>query len=530
MVNKRIWLAAALGMSACVDQPLPMEPAQLLARASLDLRGVRPSVEELEAVEADPSLVDSFIDEYMQDERFGERVISMFSDIYRTRIDRYGPRPEDFNLSEEFADQYDTSIGEEGLRRLAFIAQNDLPYSEISTADWTMANEVLGAIWPVDYPAGATGWLQVRYTDGRPTAGLLSDNGFWWRYGSTFVNSNRGRANAISRVLLGEDYLAKPIRFERNVSLLDDDAIRNAIKLNPGCNACHSTLDPLAANLWGFFYNDPDSPVEARTYHFEKERFFEFTNETNPAYYGLPLLDLSDLGRKVAQDPRLVETVTRQIFEILLARASNFDDTASLTQHREVFVDNGIVLRDLFRSVMTSPEYRMDNADDPRFTTRKQVSVDILNEQVADLTGFRFLLDGKDTLKVGSGLRGLAGGADGIVVTVPSREPTVTSALVVERLAEAASDFVVDQDASGLVEKKLFTEIDFTETPDSNREAMVRQLEALHVKLFSTRATPEEIDADLALWSEIFALGNDSKLAWKGLLSALFRDPEFILY
>jgi hypothetical protein len=233
-VKRKIGMAGALWFAAaCAPEPTQIDSAQLLARASLDLRGVRPTPQEIEAVEADPSLVDTFIDQYLQDARYGDRIISMFGDIYRTRLDGFDLQASDFQVqpTAEFPDPeipFVDAVGEESLRRLAFIATNDRPYGELVTANYTMSNEFLAQALPVDFPAGATGWQQVSYIDARPTAGVLTDSTFWWRYGSTFVNSNRGRANAISRTLLCQDYLAQPIRFER-INLLNDSVIREAI-------------------------------------------------------------------------------------------------------------------------------------------------------------------------------------------------------------------------------------------------------------------------------------------------------------
>ena len=42
------------------------------------------------------------------------------------------------------------SVGEEPLRLLSYIAENDLPYTEIVTAEYTMANELLCEAFPID--------------------------------------------------------------------------------------------------------------------------------------------------------------------------------------------------------------------------------------------------------------------------------------------------------------------------------------------------------------------------------------------
>jgi hypothetical protein len=411
---------------------------------------------------------------------------------------------------------------------LAFIAQNDLPYGEVAAAQWTMADEILAQVWPVDFPAGQTGWQQVTWNDGRPLAGVITTNTMMWRYGTTFSNSNRGRANNVSRVLLCQDYLGQPIQFSRDINLLDRDALQDAIKNNEGCAACHSTLDPLAANFWGFFFDSPDSPLDASFYHPENELFWTFTNETAPAYYGVPTPSLSELGVEIAKDPRLAECATQQVFEGLLARKSEFGDTASLAHHREVFVDSGSKLRALFKSITQSPEYRMDGTDDPLFTTKKLVGVDIYASQLADLTGFSFTDGGVELLRT-SGLRTLAGGADGRVATVPSLTPTVPQALVAQRLAEGAAGFVVQGDAADPANARLFAGFDFQ---DTSRGAVVAQLVKLHLRLFSERISADdpEVLAEADLFEALLALDPDPLVAWQGTLSALLRDPKFLFY
>lgn len=67
--------------------PASLEPTALLTRLSIDLRGVRPGVAELEAVEADPAQVDAYRDAWLADARFGAQVRRLFADAYLTRQD-----------------------------------------------------------------------------------------------------------------------------------------------------------------------------------------------------------------------------------------------------------------------------------------------------------------------------------------------------------------------------------------------------------------------------------------------------------
>ncbi len=296
--------ALALGCAEPPATPSALDPVARLERASLDLRGVRPTVREIEAVEADPGAYAGLVDAFLADPRFGQRVLDTWGDVLDTRRDAWLLDAADFGLPDAHA--FAAAVGEEPLRVIRRVAEEDLPWTDVVTADWTMVDENLGAAWPVDRPADAVGWQPAHYTDGRPSAGILSTNGLWWRYASTNGNRNRGRANAITRSLLCDDYLDRTITFDRDVDLLDEEAVKHAVRTNPACVACHHSLDPIAAYLYGFYHYLDYSPLELSRYHAERERMWEDTLEVAPAWYGEPGRSLADLGQQIAGDERFV--------------------------------------------------------------------------------------------------------------------------------------------------------------------------------------------------------------------------------
>ncbi|MEO0604142.1 MAG: hypothetical protein AAF211_22085, partial [Myxococcota bacterium] len=268
MVSRTLLAALLVGCGTPAEAPAPVELApietlsavQLLVRASLDVRGTRPSTEELETVIADPTILDETMASFVEDARFLDRVKSMFAPGFRTRIDVY---PFDFDRR---GGQPGTSeaIGEEPLDLLATIVKNDRPYSDLVLADYTVVREILLDVWPLERTdAGVSppdGTLVARYTDGRPHAGVLSSNAMWIRHPSTLENANRGRANAMTRALLCESFLDQLIDFPSDIDLSDSETIRQAIREESACTACHATLDPLASYLWGFMDEGDDGP------------------------------------------------------------------------------------------------------------------------------------------------------------------------------------------------------------------------------------------------------------------------------
>ena len=182
-----------------------MSDAQLLTRLSLDLRGVRPRLDELERLEADPTELDALVEAYLDDPLFGDRLMAVYDAIYHTDTRSFWVNfgslfGEDWDS--DFTRQVPISVGQAPLRLLRRVAEEDLPWTTIVTADWTMADHHLGRIYPVDYPDGETGWHPVSWTDQRPAGGVLVSTGFMQRYISQGVNFQRRRANELSRILL----------------------------------------------------------------------------------------------------------------------------------------------------------------------------------------------------------------------------------------------------------------------------------------------------------------------------------------
>lgn len=514
-----------------------MDPVRLLTRLSLDLRGVRPSDDEIARVEADEAAVDELAGELLSDERFGVRVRDLFSEIYLTRTESWPVSAETLGLSDEAA--YDVALGEEPLRIVSRVATEDLPYTEVVLADWTMANEVLAAFLPLDYPDGETGWMEARYTDGRPPAGVLATTGLWWRYTSTDSNANRRRANALSRILLCNDYAGRAIDFDRDLDLLDEEAIQDAIQTNPACVNCHNSLDPIASYLFGFWWYNDNSPLELTRYHPEREPLWSEYTGVTPSWYGEAGSSLSDLAWQIASDSRFPDCAVEQVTSLLLRRALTVDDETDLEAHRAAFLAGGLTLRALFRSVLQDDSYRaapggLDGEDADGAAPTKMLSAEQLASSVEALTGFRWTYGGYEMLGTDSvGLRTLAGGVDGRTITAAAAAPNATLILVQERLAEAAASYAVSaEQALDAGARRLFTEIDFTETPENSQSAITAQIQALQLRVLGRRVAADspEVEANQELWDELYAATGSTTETWTGLLSALLRDPDFLLY
>lgn len=508
-----------------------LPPLRLATRLSLDLRGVRPSEAELLEVEADPAAIDGLVESWLVDPRFPERLVDLYADVYQTIAETYLIEGDDVGLDNE---RFERSIGEEPLRIVATVAAEDRPYYEVVTADWTVVDENLAAVYPVDYPDGATGWQKAHYTDGRPAAGVLSTNGLWWRFGSTESNANRKRANALSRILTCNDYLSRPIEFDRNVNLLDGGAVADALATNPGCVACHVSLDPIASYLFGFWYYVPASPADAAYYHPEREALWKSYTGAPAAWYGVPGYSMADLAWQVASDPRLVECAVEQVFEMYLGRPTRIGDQDRLTAYREDFLAQGLTLRSLVRGVVQDPDYRAGDTERDGAMPARLATPALLASQVEALTGYRWTFRDGDMLSTDEeGVRTLAGGADGAFVLLPATQPTATSLMVQESLAGLAAAYAAEREVTlPAAERLLFREVDFAETPRRNPERLPVQVQALYFRVLGQRvsADSEDVTGLVALWEEVFAIDGSQVHAWTAVLTALLRDPDLVIY
>jgi hypothetical protein len=538
-------VAAAAALVNCQQDgaapvpPVTTEPAPegldaraLLVRASLDLRGTRPTAAELERIVAEPDELDEMVGAFVDDPRFGERVKSIFAAAFRTRQDFYEFGAYDFDLPEEDDPALQRAMAEELPQIVAHVAVTGAPFTEILTADYTIVDPILMQIWPLeavaeqpdDLPEGV---VMARYTDARPSAGVLSTNAFYWRHTSTVENANRGRTNAISRALLCEDYLERPIDFPKDVDLTDSESIHQAIKENKACQACHATMDPFASHLWGFMQTAED-PVSWSSYHPANEQLWKTYTEAQPAFFGVPTAGtLDSLAVSMARDERFVGCTVRRVYERFLGRRAELEDEGQLAAHREAFLASGLSLKALAKSiVLDDPAYRGLEATSewggvPAAVGLKLASVEQLESTLGDFAGYELAFEGRAVTEVDFGLRALAGGSE----RGDNATPSVGHALVHRRLAEAAARAVVDGSFPDSRIGSLLDGVDLDESPSA---AIVVRLLA-EVRSLALAEDSDDVLALLELWQQAQKQA-DAAEAWTTLLTALFADPDLAAY
>ena len=309
------------------DTVVMASPRKTLRRAALIFAGRIPTDEEYAAVEGgDDSALRATIRGLMEGPQFHEFLIRASNDRLLTDRDWPvidGAATDNFvdlsNLYHEQAAAVSRGLMEEGewqtwqnrvqfgfrrapLELIAHVVENDLPYTDILTADYIMANpmaaEAYGAstaFFDPDDPFEFRPSEIVSYyrTDESkvseyslelgtkvidpgnlstiyPHAGILNTTVFLKRYPTTATNRNRARSRWTYYHFLGLDVEKSASRTTDPEALADTD---NPTMHNPNCTVCHSVLDPVAGAFQNYgddgFYRDQWGGMDALD-HFYK--------------------------------------------------------------------------------------------------------------------------------------------------------------------------------------------------------------------------------------------------------------------
>jgi hypothetical protein len=506
-----------------------LPPREQLIRLSVDLRGVHPTPAELAAIETSPDLYEDFVDRYLEDPRFVTRVREVVDErLLLTTGDTYG-----------FEGVSAQDIAGEALALVGRIVEQDLSWSELVTADYTMGNPALATAFGLDYPLGGMGWQPAKYDDGRQHAGLLSMSSIWLRYPSAGGNANRHRANAVSKMFLCDDYLSRPVVLNRSaVDQLTIDP-EDAVSTNEACQSCHSTLDPLAAHFFGYFGDDDDTMDAAVFYQPEVEEAWREYSGRSPAYYGVPTVNMAELGQAIASDGRFIDCGTQTFFEGFTQRTLVDADWTEFQAYRQAFVDGDLQVRPLVRVIVTSDTYKALSTTDEdlreRLATVRTASPTQLASIIEDITGYRWTFGGIDGLTEHDlGLPGLTGGVDGKFLTERSYEPGVGALFVQERLAWSAGWNVAthDLDPGRTDDAVLLGFVTIDDRPDSAADAFSGQIRSLYEAATGLPMESDDarIDSLVTLWRQVYSVDADPVVAWAAILTAVLRDPRVLTY
>ncbi|MBL0220710.1 MAG: hypothetical protein IPQ07_43435 [Myxococcales bacterium] len=561
MVN----LAKLLAFSACVaagceaDVPPPdapgaptveyLTPTEHLVRASMTLRGVRPSIEDLARVAADPDALPAIVDTYLASPAFGAMVRDLHAETLLVRVDG-APFRSFHELDGRTVAEVQT-VFEEPLRLIEYVVTHDRPYTEIVTADYAISDPISAVVWGMTRDGSASELQVSHWIDARPVAGILSSSGLFARHISAGANYNRGRANLVSSALLCFDFLHSNIDLDTSIDLANPQVVSNAVRTNPSCAGCHQALDPLASTLFGFQpgarYVSYPVPMWGPQY-----AGWMGKNDRPPGYFGVPAPTIADVGRLMAEDPRFPRCAATRFAAYMTETDREAQPFGWISELTEGFVASGYSAKQLAREIVLSDRFRVshvtaDATPDEAETTNGMLHVrpEQLDTMFFDLTGVRWQSSDTGTVYEGatvnnnqpipygqanllrsdhSGFRTLAGGIDSYFVTRPVHTTNAVSSLTLRVLATTAAGFVVDDDFSlPAAERHLLAGVEPTDTS----EPVVRaQLAKLHARIYGALdpADGTEVGATYTLFASVLARTGDVRHAWKTTLAAMLSD------
>lgn len=495
----------------------PLTGVPALTRASLELRGTRPSLDEIALVQADPTALDELVADFVQTDAFADRAMWIWNDALHT-----GAWAGQYTRFGELPPEQVRSLGQAPLRMVRALVTEDRPYTDLVTLDRIQADDRLADLWGIPGPTdpGDDGWGWVSLPDGRPMAGVLSGNTLWLRYSPDQLQRNRVRANALATMLLCADFLDREGAFEFSVDASALADIEDAVATQGECLACHASLDPLASLFGGFTWKSEVLPRE--TYVTWSPHHADLAAaQQQPAYYGVPASDLADLGRLVAADPRFTRCGVERLYTGLVGAPPSAASQHHLT---EAFGQADLRLSALALEIARSDAFLHDT---PKVLTPEQLATslrDLLGVPVED-PGAR-IEDGLGALLWSGEHRVLGGGTDDVTVLARNRTAGLGLAVLQAWVARGHVDDAVAADRSRPLDERLLV---FTD--DDDEEAVRQALATLRTRLLSSPSAPSDpgVDRLYALWSAAGGAA-DPATAWGTVVEALVRHPSQVLY
>ncbi|MCL2179279.1 MAG: DUF1588 domain-containing protein [Proteobacteria bacterium] len=307
--------------------------------------------------------------------------------VYRETVAVDYPNFDTLNQNKQTRETH-ISLWEEPLALIAYIAQNNRPFTEILTANYTVINPYTAFLYglqasppplqaPIDEWTPATELRQRRGTSTEalvPRAGVLTSAAFLTRWTSTYSNRSRGRAEFVSKNFLANSILSFALRPVDSTQL---DSTQRPTVNNPACSVCHYYMDPLAAAFSGFTlgwqhasykpHEGPWNEVGALA-GFQGEAFEFPVKDTTKA--------MPWIAQRIAADPRFPYAMVLRVFEGITGRKPleyprdtlnpNYALLLSAWESQNAFLHNvasrmaqqGMNIKVAFKEILLSPYFR----------------------------------------------------------------------------------------------------------------------------------------------------------------------------
>lgn len=492
-----------------------LDEVETLRKASLALVGRLPTIEQEQRVrDGGFEALDVVLDEMMTDPVFIDRIIEIYNDYFLT--DRYYPdtqaldllagltdedgnaiypdiywfeeqglSEEEIQLAESFANR---GIARESLQLVAHVVRNDLPYTEILTADYTMVNPFSAQSYGVNasFTTGEYDEFQPAKIPGIPHAGVLTNSVFMNRFPTTDTNRNRHRARKLYEFFLATDVLRLG---ERPIDATGSDILNPTLN-NQDCAVCHAVIDPMSGALQNWDVAGRYSPRDEGWYP-----------EMRQPGFGDVVMPPSEnsratqwLAEQIVADPRFAIAPVHIMFKGLsgqtplrepsdathpdyLAQIRAFDVQAKVFQGiADQFVEDNYNLKTVVKEIVKTPYYRAANATDltpereadlADLGTGRLLTPEQLHRKIETMTGQPWRNGDTDYLLTDNEYLIFYGGIDSNDVIERITEPNGIMANVAARMGNEMACWSVAADfAKAPSERKMFPLVELTFQPE----------------------------------------------------------------
>jgi hypothetical protein len=590
------WALASLELAA---------PRATYARAKFILTGELATPEELDALPDTEEMLDAKLDELMSGEGFLVRTQEMFGDWLRTdaystlvrgnqllnqlrdypRNSYYLPlcTPEDMNgccdaatedccgalapdpasCTEQAEDAAIDAVAREPLELVKHVVKNELPLTELLTANYGMVNPYSAVIYGFTdaqraqlfdadpsndttefraLPITPTSLNSLRAgpSGNYPHSGVLTMPSTLIRYPSSTSNQERTRA---ARLLL-ERMLAIPVMkladFNTNVLPADAD-LELATQTYPACTACHAAIDPIAAHFRNFGSAGQYRPSsdgsrfgQLALPHLPPPSFLGTeqaeADTTDPVRWlaaqvaahhrfpiGVLLPVLADLiGAEILTPP--TDVLSEKYAEKYLAFRIQQLEIQRL--RREFGGPAGLRLKPLVKAIVKGSFFRAIGASaELDALSREALSIagvgpgtlltpEQMARKIESATGHTYRRqrspEGRDLFRSFQDYRLMFGGTDWDATPERYREPNAMSVRIALRMGNEMACVAVPQDLAikDKASRKLFPNVDVATTAASGEAAIRTEIRRLH-RLLLNEDLPEgdaELQATYQLW------------------------------
>ncbi len=548
------------------DGIVQLNEVETLRKATLNLAGRLPTIDEVEQVrDFGIDSLDPVLDEIMKEEAFLDRLVEIFNDVLLT--DRYlggteavgllNPEKypsywfesiEDETQRNQIATYTNRGIAREALHLLKWIVQNDLPYTDILTADYQMFTPYSATSYgvKVDFK-DPTDPLEIApgKIEGIPHAGVLTTTVFLNRFPTTPTNRNRARARVLFKLFLDTDLLRLGDRPLDPSSIITVNPTMN----NPSCTVCHEIMDPVSAALQNYQVANDYTPLETTPMMtwFPDMRLPGFGTTVLPE--GQEKTAEQWLAKQIVADDRFARAAVRIVWNGLIGQdllAEPFDAAQPdyvealeayqvqdqvVTSIADKLRANNYNLKIVFKEIIKTDYFRAKNVkgelDESRqyelanLGTATYMSPEQLNRKIEAITGYPWRPNptSADFLTNGNEYRIFYGGIDSNTIIERIKDPNGIMANISLRMANdmactaTARDF--SQDPS---DRLLFPYVEPSFVPEDDNQ-------------FAVPAVTDAIRANIQhlythILGESYDLGDPEITAAYNLFVTIWKDGK----